>query len=409
MNILVVNHYVGTPKDGMGNRHYMFAKELMSRGHHVTILTSSFIHKTRTEDHLTKGEQWKKETVEGVPFVWVRTPQYIGNGLDRIWNMLYFAYRTMISFKKFQIERPDIVVGSSPHLFAALSAQKLAKKLGVPFVLEIRDLWPESLIELGDFSRRNPGILVMEAIERHLYRSADHIICLLPGGIEHISYKGGNKGKITWVPNGIDLKLVPIPQPLQRTDSKFTVMYAGAHGLANGLDSILDAAAFIQSKGLGDKVCFRFIGDGPEKVRLQQRTEQEDLRLVTFEPFVPRSEIYGYLQEADAFIVTLRDVGLYKYGISLNKLYDYLVCARPIIFGASSLNNPIEESDGGLTVPPEDPEAMAQTIIQLMDMSLEERWEMGLRGRCYAEEFHDYAKLADRIEAVLFGLTGGSC
>lgn len=317
MNILVVNHYVETPVDGMGNRHYMFARELMRRGHDVTIISSSFAHSTRTEVHLSEGDKWNKQVEEGVPFVWVRTPPYRGNGLDRAWNMLCFGLRLNGWAEQFGLERPDVVVGSSPHLFAASGAQKLARRYDVPFVLEIRDLWPETLIELGNLSPRNPGIRVLERIERCLYRTADHIICLLPGGAEHICDKGGRKSKITWIPNGIDLRCVPAPCHPCRNNPKFAVMYAGAHGLANGLDSILDAAALLRQQGLAERVTFRFVGDGPHKARLAQRACEEGLDMVQFEPYVPRKEIYSLLQEADAFAITLRDATLFsRYGVS---------------------------------------------------------------------------------------------
>jgi len=406
MNILVVNHYVGKPVDGMGNRHYMFAKELISRGHDVTIISSSFDHGTRTEAHLSEVEKWKKQVEEGVPFVWVRTPPYTGNGPDRAWNMLCFGLRINRWAERFGLERPDVVVGSSPHLFAALGAQELARRHNVPFVLEIRDLWPQTLIELGNFSPRNPGIQVLERIERRLYRSADHIICLLPGGAEYICEKGGRKSKITWIPNGIDLKLVPTPYP-RDSSSKFVVMYAGAHGLANGLDSILDTATILKEQGWSERVVLRFVGDGPHKARLAQRVCEEGLDMVQLEPYVSRREIYSVLQEADTFVITLKDASLFsRYGVSPNKLFDYLASARPVIFAIDALNNPVAESGSGITIPPEDPESMAQAIIRLANMSPQERMGMGLKGRHYVESHHDYAKLADRIEMVLCGVIG---
>jgi len=402
----VVNHYVGKPVDGMGNRHYMFAKELIRRGHDVTIMSSSFAHNTRAEEHLSEGTKWKKQVEEDVPFVWVRTPPYTGNGPARAWNMLCFGLRINRWAERFGLERPDVVVGSSPHLLAASGAQKLAARYNVPFVLEIRDLWPETLIELGNLSPRNPGIQVLERIERRLYRSADHIICLLPGGVEHICKKGGRRSKITWIPNGIDLKLVPTPCPHDNS-SKFVVMYAGAHGLANGLDSILDTAAILKQQGWSERVVFRFVGDGPHKARLAERACQEGLDMVRFEPHVPRREIYSLLQEADAFVITLREANLFsRYGVSPNKLFDYLASARPVIFAIDSLNNPVAESGGGITVPAEDPESMAQAIMRLANMAPQERWEMGLKGRHYVEDSNDYAKLADRIEMILYDVIG---
>jgi glycosyltransferase involved in cell wall biosynthesis len=186
-------------------------------------------------------------------------------------------------------------------------------------------------------------------------------------------------------------------------------MYAGAHGLANGLDSILDAAALIEDMGFADKVQFCFIGDGPEKTRLQERARNEGLNTIQFESYVPRKEIYGLLQEADAFVITLKDAALFRrYGVSPNKLFDYLSSGRPVIFGIDALNNPVKESSCGLAVSPEDPEAIARAVVQLLEMSEKERWEMGLRGRRYVEEFHDYCRLADKIETVLLEVTKSS-
>jgi glycosyltransferase involved in cell wall biosynthesis len=405
MNILLVNHYVDKPTDGMGNRHYMFAKELIKRGHGVTIVSSSFAHGTHTEIHLNKGKKWEKREEEGVPFIWVRTPPYEDNGINRAWNMLCFGLRVKAWSDRFEVERPDIIIGSSPHLFAASAAEKIARRYNVPFVLEIRDLWPETLIELGNLSPRNPGIRVLEQIERRLYRSADHIICLLPGGVEHICEKGGQKNKITWIPNGIDMKSIPTPF-LRKNNAKFVVVYAGAHGLANGLDSILDTAAILKKQGWSERILFRFIGDGPYKARLVQRAYEEGLNMIQFEPYVPRSEVYFLLQEADAFIITLKGASLFgRYGVSPNKLFDYLASARPVIFAIDALNNSVAESGGGITVPPEDPDSMAKAIIKLANMSSQERWEMGLKGRHYAENNHDYARLTDRIEAILHDLT----
>jgi len=181
------------------------------------------------------------------------------------------------------------------------------------------------------------------------------------------------------------------------------------HGLANDLDSILDTAAILKHQGWSERVSFRLVGDGPHKARLVERACEEGLDMVQFEPHVPRSEIYSLLQEADAFVITLRAANLFsRYGVSPNKLFDYLASGRPIIFAVDSLNNPVGESGGGITVPSEDPESMAQAIIRLANMSSQERWAMGLKGRRHVEQEYDHAKLADRIEMVLHDVVGGA-
>lgn len=387
-------------------RHHALARHLVRSGHRVVIFASSFDHKTRQE-RLSPGEMIRRENADGVDFVWLRTPSYKGNTPARVNNMLAFAYRVCRKRVATIEQQPDVVLGSSPHLFAALAAERVARRYGVPFVLEVRDLWPESLVELGNISRRHPIVLGLELIERYLYKRAKCIISLLPDAVDHMVSKGADRTKMVWIPNGVEVDELPEPKP-PVDDGIFTVMYAGAHGLANSLDTLLDAARMLQTEPWATHVRFRLIGDGPEKERLQVKVRDEGIRNIIFEQQVPRNKVYGILAQADAFWATLRDVPLYKWGISLNKMYDYLAMARPIVFGANVSLNPIKDAQAGITVYPEDREATVAAIKQLVAMSNEERWAMGLRGRRYVEEHHDYKKLAHRLGKHLRGCIDGS-
>jgi glycosyltransferase involved in cell wall biosynthesis len=400
LKIWLINHYAVLPTQAGGARHYSLAKELVSRGHDVTVIASSFDHATRTEAHLDSRSRWKLEVLDGVNFVWIRTHPYSRNDMKRIVNMVGFACRVCGCCWYEKRGAPDVVIGSTPHLIAALSAERLAKRWQVPFVLEVRDLWPQGLIDVGGYSQRNPAIRALRRTERHLYANAQRIVSLLPGAVEYIAGHGGERERIAWIPNGIDLGIAPEPSP-PRERSQFVITYAGAHGITNGLDSVLDAAQILQCEGLGDKVVFRLIGDGPEKCRLQRRAKDEALDLVHFETPVSKRDVYNELQESDILIATLRKSNLYRYGISLNKIYDYMAVARPVVFGADSLNNPIAESGAGIAVAPEDAKAMARAIGLLMATPLDKRWEMGLLGREYVETHHDFARLAIVLEAVL--------
>nr|BCX01985.1 MAG: glycosyltransferase WbuB [Bacteroidota bacterium] len=400
MNVWIVNHYALPPDRAGGTRHYTFAKELSRHGHGVTIWASSFDYLSREEKHLTTGELWKWEVVDGVPFVWVRTPGYKSNSLARVWNMTAFAYRMWRLGKKAGLGKPDVIIGSSPHLFAALAAERLADRFQVPFVLEVRDLWPQTLIDLGNFSPRHPFIASLLTIERYLYRKAAAILSLLPGAKEHMAEKGADPSRIVWLPTGIDLELVPPPQP-PKSDGPFTVMYAGAHGLANGLDLALEAAHLLEREGWGKRVRFRFVGDGPEKPNLMQKAQALGLRSVSFEDPVPKRAVYGLLQQADAFLFILRDSPLFRWGISPNKLFDFLSQARPVIFCVNTPFNPVEEAKAGVTVSPASPEGLADAIKRLTLLSPEERWSMGMRGRAYVEKYHSLNRLADKLEEVL--------
>jgi len=395
LRIWMINHYA----EPYGRQHNL-AGELIRRGHRVVIFASSFDHRTRQENRLAPGEKVKREDIDGVPYVWLRTPPYPGNTSARVWNMAVFAGRIWRVGKAAGFERPDVIIGSSPHLFAALAAQRLAARFRVPFVLEVRDLWPQSLVDLANVSARHPVVRGLEKMERYLYRRAARIISLLPGAVDHMVEKGADRERVVWIPNGINTDLVPPPEP-PANDGVFTVMYAGAHGLANALDYVLDAAAVLQQEDLDRRILIRFIGDGPEKSRLQEVAAQRELTNVRFDGPVPRNRVYDLLREADAFVMPLKHSPVFRWGVSPNKLFDYLATARPVIFSVNSPINPVAEAQAGLTVPPENPLALAEAIKELLYMSPEKRWEMGLRGREYVERYHSFARLADKLEKTL--------
>lgn len=403
MNIVLVNHYAISPNMAGGTRHFSFAKELVHRGHKVTIVASSFNHKKRQETRKWQGDWFQTEIVEGVRFVWIRTPPYRGNTPARIRNMVSFAFAVWRLPSEVFGARPDVIWGSSPHLFAALAAQRIARRFHIPFVLEVRDLWPESLVALGGISRAHPFIVLLEWIERYLYSRANHIITLLPLAAEHMALKGADASKITWIPNGIDLEMIP-DIGNKKENSSLVGIYAGTHGLANGLDLLLDAAKILQSSDLKDKAYFRLVGDGPEKARLMNRAQTEGINNVSFEDPVPKNDVYKILAEADFFTVVLRDSPLYQWGISLNKLFDYMALCRPIVFSGRAPSNPVELSGAGIVTAPGDAVALAEGIRRLAQMSVSERHAYGQRGRDYVERHHAITILVNRLEGVLFSV-----
>ncbi|MBE3576264.1 MAG: glycosyltransferase family 4 protein [Limnochordales bacterium] len=400
MNIWIINHYAVPPNCPGGTRHYSLAKYLVQRGHNVTIVASSFNHTTRREVHLNPGECYKLDTVGGVRFLWLRTPPYAGNTVARVRNMLSFSHRVYRLVSPQLLGKPDVILGSSPHLFAALAAERLAARYAVPFVFEVRDLWPQSLIDLGGFNQHHPFIAMLEGIERHLYRRATRIITLLPGACDHMQRKGAARSKVDWIPNGIDLDLIPAPTPPRRTDT-LTVMYAGSHGLANGLEVVLEAAYLLQQNGWAQRIRFRLIGDGPEKPSLVRKSQELRLTNVSFEDPVPKQDIYKVLAEADAFLMVLKTSPLFRWGISPNKLFDYMVSARPVLFCVDTPFNIVEEARAGLSVSPGNPSELAKAAVRIAEMSYEERWEMGMRGRMYVENNDSFSVLADKLEHTL--------
>jgi len=307
---------------------------------------------------------------------------------------------------------PDVIVGSTPSPIAAWAASAEARRRGVPFVLEVRDLWPQTLIDLGGYARWHPGVLLFGAIERSLYRRADHVVSLLPHAERHIARVCAAPPRTTWIPNGVDLELArrARTEPAGRTgvapDGRFVVMYAGAHGPANALDAILDAAALLERRRPG-RFRVDLVGDGHDKDRLRRRVESEGLESVRFLDPVPKAEVYRLLAGADGLIVNMNPGRLYRSGISFNKLFDYLAVGRPIVFGTDAANNPVAEAGAGVTVPANDAAALAAAVEHVADLSPAERDSIGSRARAFVEEHYDIERLAERFAGVLRSVSAG--
>jgi glycosyltransferase involved in cell wall biosynthesis len=388
-----------------GTRHYNFARELIKRGHEVCLIAANYNHFSH-QFIATPAAFGEIDAQFDVPFVWIPTPAYEGNTIKRLHNMVSFSLRLLRKKYLSKNNPPDVIIGSSPHLFAALSGELLARHFNIPFVLEVRDLWPAVLVDLG-VSRYHPMIKLMQWIEKYLYRRATHIITLLPGASAYLEKFSVPAQKITWLPNSVQLDV--IPQYKQKSDTdKFTIMYAGTHGLANDLETILKAANILQQKKCAHTIRIRLIGDGPEKPRLKSLALRLNLSTVEFCDPVSKKEIYSVLNEADVFVILLTDSPVFRWGISPNKLFDYLAMERPIIFGINSPFNPIEKFKAGISIKPGDPAALADAILQLFLLPQNELDAMGKRGGEFVRKYHHLSHLTDSLEALLKNVTNTS-
>ncbi len=398
--VWILNHYAQEPGGAGGTRHYSLARHLLAHGWAATVVAAS-VELNTGRQRLDAGERRRLANFDGVPFLWVRTPQYEGNGGARMKNMLAFALEVLRPVTTRGLLPPDTVIGSSVHPFAAWAGAILARRCRVPFIFEVRDLWPQTLIDMG---RLKPGSVVarvLGVLEKWLYRRADRIVVLLPRAAEYIVPLGVPPEKIVWIPNGVELE--GYPEPAQPTPGVgFTLMYFGAHGQANGLDCVLKAMAEVGKMTGLQGVRLRMIGDGPLKPGLMAMARDLGIRNVDFEPPVPKARIPSLAAEADAFVLTVRDLpGLYRFGISMNKLFDYLAAARPIIMASSAVNDPVADGGAGITVPPEDSHALAAAIARLATMPADHRAAMGRAGRAYVEKNHGFDMLAGRLAACL--------
>lgn len=403
LNVWMVNHYALAPDQAGGTRHYTLARLMQDQDIDTTIFASSVDYLSRQDARLNADETHRVQSEGGVRFVWLKTPSYSGNGVGRGLNMLAFL-RAVLQARPQGVPAPDVVIGSSPHLFGALGGYLLARRHRVPFVLEIRDIWPKSMIELMGVSERHPFIRVLHVLEQYLYRQADLIVGLMPGVGNHVRKTIGRSRPFMWLPNGVDSTFPA--QPYAQRSADFSVVYTGAHGIPNSLETAIEAARILQERG-DNHIHLRFVGEGVSKADLMAQARKWQLRNVEFLPAVPKHEVPAILAEADAFLILWRNSKLYADGISANKLFDYLGAARPIVMAIDSPHDPVREAGAGLTIPPEDPQALADALMQLSRVPASERAAMGQRGRAYVEEHHDMKRLALRLGNALWSLTAG--
>lgn len=394
MRLAYIHQYAMKPDQAGFSRPFDYASHLHEQGISVTLVAASHDHFAGVDPHLAEHENYKTEYVEGIRYIWVRTPAYHGNTAARIKNMLVFMWRVAWLVLP---ERPDVVLGSSPSLFAALGAWWLSLRTRRPFVLEVRDIWPESLVALGGFSSGDIRIRVMRWMERFLYRRAKLIVSTLPNSEHYFSKVAGKKRPFLWVPNG----LASLPElPDRPGRDAFVVMYSGTHGLANQLDTLLDAA-----KLLGDErspqITIKLIGNGADKRRLQQRAFDEHIANVEFMDAVPKREIHTVMADADVFVVLFKDVALYRHGISANKLFDYLAMGRPVLLGSIASYHPDLETTACLRVSGGDARQLAKAIREVANMTEEERAARGREGRDFVSRNFMIGPHAERLAAAL--------
>jgi len=398
--IWIVNHYASTPEQPLTSA-FDVAKALTSKGHEVTIFASSYNHYRFEETRLRNDEGSREEFVEGVRFWWIKTPPYRANDWRRVVNMVVFAV-CVFNLGRAWDEKPDVVIGATVHPLAALSAYLISRSKQVPFIYEVRDLWPLVLIEFGRVSRYGPTAWALGSLERFLSRQAAAIVSPLQGAPEYFAKQGIPLEKVVWIPHPIELARYSQVEPADgRTSAKFTLMYVGGHVYGFALGAVLRAAEICQNT-MRDSVRFVLVGGGQEKPRLIELANRMNLQNVEFRGIIPKSELYRVMGEADAFILPMRDrPGLYKYGSSFNKLCDYLAAGRPVIFAGNPSYNPVVEARAGIVVKPEDPAALVQGIRHLMSLSADERLQMATHGQTYVRQRHEAGKIGEQWEKVV--------
>ena len=403
----ILNHYAISPDMSGGTRHFDLARELVKKGHDVTIFASGFDHSTRQYLKIKPGEKIRVEEYDGVRFVWINTLPYYGNNWRRVLNMLSYGWRVLRCSRG--LSKPDAVIGSSMHPFAALAGWWLARRYKAKFIFEVRDLWPQTAVDMGAMKKNSLPAKLLYAWEKFMYNKAEKIIVLLPYAKDYVASRGISPEKVFWLPNGVNLERFDHPVPLEEGSEvaevfeqyrdKFKVVYTGAHGVPNGLDVIVEAARLIQEKS--ENIHFILIGEGTEKSRLKEKAQSLGLVNITFYEPIPKQAVPSALLAADCLVYSIPAFNIYRYGVSLNKSFDYLASAKPVVMAGNSQNNIVEEANAGIAVEPENPEALAEAIVKIYELPEEKRIELGKNGRRYVEQFYDIKNLATNLESLL--------
>ncbi len=404
MHILLIHQAFAAVNEPGGTRHHELARYLVQRGHRVTIIASSVSYITGSAPpNLTEKQD------DGITII--RAYVYQAHHKSFVHRVFAFVSFMASSFiMGLRVKNVDLIWGTSPPIFQGFTAWALSRLKGIPFLFEVRDLWPAFAISVGVLKN---GILIRasEWLERFLYRGADRVMVNSPGYIEHV--RGLGAKRVELVPNGADAGMFdPAKKGASFREthflkSKFVVLYAGAHGISNDLGVVLEAAKRLQkelvpSKGTGTSASIQIVllGDGKEKLNLQVQAAEMGLKNLSFISSVPKSEMAVALAAADACIAILKPIEMYKTTYP-NKVFDYMAAGRPVVLAIDGVIREVVEAAGcGIFSEPGDAIALAEAIKTLAADPARSQ-KMGLAGRRYIKEHLDRAELAEQLTGIL--------
>jgi len=404
MRILYIHQYFSTRFGSSGTRSYEFSKFLVTKGHSVTIITSSFALSSLKE--LKDSKFITRLNLDGINLIIIniKYSNYM-NFFKRIWSFsLFMFFSIYVSIKQKNI---DIVFTTSTPLTVGIPGIIFSRLKRVPFVFEVRDLWPDVPIAIGALKNKML-IILAKWIEKLCYREAKRIIVLSPGMLEFINQKGIADSKLKLIPNCSDLELF---KPINKKNGfmkkkyfkdKFIAIHSGAMGFVNGLEIVIDVAKILKGKKINN-IIFLLIGDGKERPKLVHLVKHYNLKNVLIRDPVSRNKLPIYLNIADLCLMLVRNVKIFETN-SANKFFDYLSAGKPVLINYGGwMKKILEEYNAGISVEPDNPKAMAEVILKL---SKNKRWceEMGNNARKLAEEKFDRIQLAEELEELFYEL-----
>lgn len=397
MHILLIHQAFVSPSEAGGTRHFELAQRMLREGHQFTIVASDVSYLTGKPIVENKGLVTEQK-VQGVRVL--RAYTYPSVHRSFVWRVVSFlSFMISSVWAGLKAGPIDLVMGTSPPIFQAVSAWFIALLRRKPFLLEIRDLWPEFAIDMGVLKNRLL-IKLSRWLESFLYARADHILVNSPAYSDYLQQKGIALEKITLIANGVDIDLFnpqagtgSVRQKLG-LDGNFIITYAGALGLANDIPTVLRAADRLRAY---KNIRFLFVGDGKERYNLERMVEKMELSNIIFIGSRPKSEMPGILAASDACLAILMDIPMFKTTYP-NKVFDYMAAGRPTVLAIDGvIRKVIESAEGGVFVPPGDDKSLADAV-KWMALHTDEALVMGNSARNYvAKHFNRSAQATEFV------------
>ena len=412
-NVWIFNHYAGLMFFNHGGRHYNFAKHLKQSGYEPVLFCANSKHSA--EGHWFEDDSvWHEHLAEeiGVPFVFVKARTYTGNGKSRVLNMVDFYYGVQKAAKQYAAKhgKPDIIYASSVHPLTLVAGIQLAKHFGVKCICEVRDLWPETIVEFSSrFTKKHPIIKVLYQGEKWIYKKADQLIFTMEGAYNYIIEQGWEKeipySKVSYINNGVDLEAFArnceqyqVQDPDLEDPHTFKVLYTGSIRPVNRVDQLIGCAKHLKAY---PDIKIIVYGQGSELERLKQETTEARLENLVFKGAVNKKYVPYILSKSNLNILNYRaDVSILRFGSSQNKMFEYLASGRPILSSISMEYSPIEKFNCGIVKKLTQDEEYAQEILKFYSLSEQDYQALCDNAQTAAREY-DFKNLTKKLIEVI--------
>jgi glycosyltransferase involved in cell wall biosynthesis len=345
------------------------------------------------------------QEIDGIDYCWIKALTYRKRGIMQVFNQLDFVKNCFLNSKKIVRKPPDAVIASSPHPFVSYFGKHLANKYGAKFVYEIRDLWPLAIKEMGGFSDFHPYILALKSVEKFSVKNADLVVSVKQGDFEYLNDEYNlDKNKFAYIPNGLDVAswtFSEIPDRIlsQVPTEKFIIGYVGALSAAYDIGALISAAEKLSK--IDSAIHFVIAGSGQELEKYKLICREKSLKNLSFLGYIETKYVPNLLRYFNLCYIGLKKVRVYEYGISANKIFEYMIAGKPILASYSTKYDPVVSAKCGISVSPENVDEIVAGVISMKKKSRAELDKLGQNGRKYFFKEHDFRILGKRYLELL--------